>query len=528
MTSAGYSRTGLAVRAAAGVNEPAIRKWQLSGLATHYCLLAAYTAVYLAVVLPTASARLLWNDELFSLVVSNRSFHEIWRLLVSAADQLPPAFYVITHAALTLSGPLEMRMRVPEIFGFWLMGVCLFEFAAYRTSLLHGAIAALLPCLTAAFQYAFEARPYGLVAGFAALALLFWQRANEEAQRKFALAGFSLALMAAASVHYYAIFLLCPFGAGEAVRWRRGGRFRASMWLAIGSGILPVAIAAPLLRTAGQVAHAFWARAEWVSIPVAYGDLLGDSFLAAILLAGAALFFWQLFRRAPHTGSVDGSWAPPLPEIVAVAVFAFMPIIVVPIAKMTTHAFTSRYVIATLPGICILLAWALYAVTARRPVLTTLLTLAMFASVAIHGGRLDRGLGAERKESDSLSRYLGIAQPGSIPLVIGNPHLFFELSHYASPQLAKRIVYLADTKLAIRHTGADTPDAGMIALGPVVGARVPPFEQFLKSTPQFLVFGNPGGWDWVVSELVTRKCAMEVVGRYGDEFLFLVRPGPQA
>jgi hypothetical protein len=489
--------------------------------------LAAYTAIYFPVVIAVASKKLLWNDELFSVVMSSRPFADTWRLLAAGADQMPPAFYAVTHWALSLFSPLELAVRAPEILGFWLLGLCLFELTARRTSLFHGAIAALLPCAAQCFTYAFEARAYGMVLGFTALALLLWQRANEEGPRRWALVAFAMALMAATAVHYYAVFVLFPFAAAEAWHWWRERRFRPAVWLAIGSGVLPILLALPLLRVAGQVAHAFWARAQWHSIDAAYHELLGNGFMVG-LTAAAAVGFLALLLSRPHSGREFDLWRPPVHELIPVALLAALPIIVVAAAKATIGAFTPRYAIAFLPGFCVLIVWAFYLFTAHRPRLTAVVAAALLVTLGVRGARIYRHAVTERRQVLALANDLAQSQPQSLPLVVSDPHQFFELWHYAPPRLASRMLYVADLPTAVHRTGTDTVDSGMLALGPVSGARVARLDPFLKSTSQFLLYGYPADWEWLVPELVARQTPLRIVQAYQDKFLFLAGPGEPA
>src|SRR5581483_1633320 len=88
----------------------------------HGAFLAAYTLIYFLVTVPIAAHRLLWADELFTLFLSRgRGFGQLWQVLSTGADAMPPTFHVITHAALNLPGRLEIIVRAPEILGFWVM-----------------------------------------------------------------------------------------------------------------------------------------------------------------------------------------------------------------------------------------------------------------------------------------------------------------------------------------------------------------------------------------------------------------------
>src|SRR5262245_65490298 len=135
----------------------------------------------------------MWNDELFTFYTSRLpKVSDIWGALLTGADQIPPLFHLITRAAFALFGVNSLSVRLPEVLGFWVMSLCLFRFVSKRSSALYGFAAMLVPLITVAYDYAYEARPYGLVLGFCGLALLCWQSAAEGHYRKLPLIGLAV------------------------------------------------------------------------------------------------------------------------------------------------------------------------------------------------------------------------------------------------------------------------------------------------------------------------------------------------
>src|ERR1700733_206895 len=151
--------------------------------------LILFGVFYLGLVLP-ASFRPFWYDELFTYNVATLpGFRAMWDALRHGADLNPPFFYVVTHAAVSVFGPTEFGLRTPAIAGFLVMCCCLYAFVAHRAGACYGFIAMLLPVVTGALRWAFEARAYGLMLGFCGLALISWQRAAEASHRSVPLAG---------------------------------------------------------------------------------------------------------------------------------------------------------------------------------------------------------------------------------------------------------------------------------------------------------------------------------------------------
>ena len=103
-------------------------------------------------------------------------------------------------------------IRLPEIIGFWIFCLCLFEFVSKRAGTLAGSASMLLPMLTGAYFYAYDARPHGIVLA----SLRISTRLLAKGSRHLAtlpkwLAGFAASLLLAFMLHCYALILVVPF-----------------------------------------------------------------------------------------------------------------------------------------------------------------------------------------------------------------------------------------------------------------------------------------------------------------------------
>src|SRR5262249_41637938 len=151
-------------------------------------------------------------------------------------DQTPPLPFLITRAALALFGANDVAIRLPEVIGFWVMGICLFLFVSRRAPAVYGFLAMLFPLVTGAYQYAYEARSYGLVLGFSGLALICWQSAAGKSRRLLPLIVLALSLAAALSCHYYSAFVFLALAFGETVRSISRRRLDFPIWCALAIG----------------------------------------------------------------------------------------------------------------------------------------------------------------------------------------------------------------------------------------------------------------------------------------------------
>jgi uncharacterized membrane protein len=178
----------------------------------------------------TAAVSLLWShhklmsqDEMYEFQTDSvRSVGELVHVQATSPISLDPLLYhVLSHGAMQVFGVGAFAQRAPALAGFLLMQVCLFFFVRNLAGERAGTVAAAFPVLTATLFYSVEGRPYGLMLGLYALALLCWQvaeRQGPETRRGWALVGLAAAIAGTINAHYFGILLLVPVCAAE--KWR--------------------------------------------------------------------------------------------------------------------------------------------------------------------------------------------------------------------------------------------------------------------------------------------------------------------
>jgi hypothetical protein len=489
-------------------------------------LFCCVSIIYFAIAGLLGFEKQLWNDELFTFYISQRpTFGDVWGVLLTGAEQLPPLFFVITRGFIAIFGRSALSFRLPEILGFWVMSAGLFCFVRRRSSAPFALIAMILPMLTSTFYYAYEARPYGLVLGFSALALLCWQSAAEGRMRTLSLVGMSLSLAAALSCHYYAILCFAPFALGEGVRTVVRRRLDFWIWIALLGGFLPLALFLPLIKAARGYSSTFWAKPHWTTPLAFYQGLLGPLALLMLLAITIILALYSGSRFSEGTARTDKPFTLPIHEAAAAFGFVLVPIIGVVLAKSVTGAFTDRYVISAAMGLSILLACSL-SVIGRGSGRAGLLIAAMLVTFfAIESMRTYRHLATRAQERATLYGFLRSYAAGGIPLVIAGPHLFFELSHDARQHQEKtNFIFLADTALAIRYTNTDDVERGLLNLRYLAPLDVRDFHRFCASNGEFLLYSDAEPFSWVARELFKEQRKLIVMAQNGGGLLFRVLP----
>lgn len=485
--------------------------------------LIGFSLIYLMSTLVLASRKLLWNDELFTFYISRLpSVPAIWSALMTGADQISPFFYLITRGSFFLLGVNHVSVRLPEIVGVWIMILCLFRFVSKRSSALDGFVAMLFPLVTTAYDYAYEARPYGLVLGFCGLALVCWQSAADGYNRKISLIGLAMSCAAALSSHYYGVLIFFPLLVGEVVRSISARRLDFPIWVAFGFALLPLFVFMPLIEQARTYSVNFWAQPHWGSIPEFYYFLLIPALapIVAVLMLAAGYSMTSSSGVAKYHQGLPPKLL--LHEVAAAFGFIAIPFVAVALALLVTGAFTYRYALPAVIGFSILLPFATARLLDGRAVSAVALMIALSGGFMMLNARSFQAATSVSLDQSKAYSFLGSNGEANLPIVISDAHTFMMLTYYAPRDIGSRLVYLVDPESALRHLGHTTVDRGLLDLKSVVGLNIEKYQDYIASRERFLVYGPIRHPNWLLFELTAPDRLVELKGRNGDSLLFLV------
>ena len=494
-------------------------------------LLAACSVLYAVVIAMIAVRKELENDELFTLYIAQLpSMSDVWAALMGGGEQLPPFFYVLTRASLSAFGDTSFAVRLPAIVGLWVMCLCLFIFVSRRSSVLHAVVAIFLALSTNAYNYAFEARPYGIVLGLCGVALVCWQSLAEGTRwRLVALFGLAASLGAAFACHYYAVLALIPFACGEAARTISRRRVDVPVWAALAASLVPLLLFLPLINAARGYSAAFWSQPSWGDIPGFYAFLLlSGAMPLGIALSLVGLYFAVLPEsnrasdRARVATRASGLHSQ---EIAAVMGFLAVPFVAVAIGMFVTHAYTNRYSLPATFGLVILMAFGLHRALRGHDALTLLLALCLVAGFA-RRGRMTLEASAQYVQTREGAISMLLKEPADMPVVCSDPRLFIILSYYAPPELRSRLVYLADPAQSLYYLGHNSVDRGTLdLLKPWFRLNVQPYRPYLDSHGQFLLVGDPQNFlNWTLRDFVESRAQVDLIGLHQEILVFRVSP----
>ncbi len=502
-------------------------------LRTELFVLIAFSLIYFTDVAIRASEKFFWYDELFTVAFSRLpTFASLWAALNSGIDFNPPPFYLLTRACNQLFGEGHISTRLPEILGFWIFSLCLYRFVSRRAGIFAGVVAMLLPMLTGAYFYAYEARPHGLVLGFCGLAVVSWQVAAEQVHpRNSMLAAFSLVLFCAFMMHCFAIVLLAPFALAELFRTFQSRRINWSIWLAL---LLPFCAAClvyvPLLRSYKKLADATTfskvAVAGWTQVGHFYAFLLTPCILvivAALLAFAATLYFPESRQDRPEPQSTVASQ-----DFVLALALTLLPCFGVALGKVVHGPFFHRYFMGALAGICIAICMGA-GLRARHVWLSPVLALILASAVLLNLAKLisERAQGKGEWLVEPSSKIALSTTPGqpmamhslllsghaSLPIAVVNPLEFFYLVQHA-PTLKSHLYFVTPTASEFTYAAFTR---FLQCCTPKFNTPVT-YDEFARAHANYLVYGDPGNFDQIAL-LGQRGSHMDSLEVSGGHFL---------
>lgn len=470
-------------------------------------LLVVMTVLYAARTAMWDAWRPLWYDEIFTEQISRLgSGSAIWNALAGGLDTNPPLSYLLTAAAHRIAGPGTLATRLPESAGFWLMCVCLFAFVRHRTSTLFGLAALLFPFATRAAVYSYEARPYGLLLGFTALAVLCWQRADEGRYRRLAVVGIFVGMALALSASYLAILGLLPLIAGQLCRDLRC-RVDFAVWGALVLSPLPLIAYRPLVAGTYSLAAGFWAHPSFAAFVRCYTETFGIAAWALLIIPIAA----ARLRKLVH------------PELAMAASFLLLPFALLVMSRFT-HAFFSRYVLVMVVGAAI--AIVLFCSRAfHGSAVAGLLLCVLFAGFfSVQEISATRDLRHRKQALDSV--LIAKTRFVPLPLVIDSSHFFADVYANGPRDVAAQVRYLASPADALYYLGTDTDDLILKRLNRYFPMPVENGPVFLESNRQFWLYVPKDVPSWVLRKLTGSGANIEFAGSAGaGDTLFFVTQG---
>jgi hypothetical protein len=469
-----------------------------------------------------AAHKHLWYDELFTVAVAQQGTPaRIWSALEACLDGQPPPFYLAEGAAAKLIPYEPTAYRMLPTIGYVVLSVCLFVFVRRRAGNAAGLVAAIIPPLSMVRLYPLEARPYGIILGCLAVALVCWQRANRWPGQ----VGLAISLALAACAHYYAPLAFVPFGLAEVASSVIRRRIRWGVWAAFVVGILPALAFAPLLLKFKQYyGSSFWSKPGFGQIG-AYDALLNLPTGIGLGVAVVLTFTIAAIVRRALAGDVQVLQHAPLEELLISLGFIALPLIGLAITMTVGGGLTERYILATVIGVAAGAA-LLLARQGRSVVLLALLFLVCAfawrearASVAMikhpPGPAVPAGQAMVREVLEN-------APDRTLPMVISSGLTYLAIAHYSAPNYADRVFNLVDEKKAVEYVHTASLEQSLVLLRRYQPLHIVPFEEFAAAHPKFYLYSDGETFDWWPMRLSDDGYSFQTVKMNGPRVVYLV------
>ena len=467
------------------------------------------------------TGKIYWYDELLTeLVVAQGSLSKMMAALRAPLDGQPPLFYLIERLASKLAGNEEIALRSPSAMAMAFTTVCVYVFLRRTGDRLVALLGAMFLMTTVVFSaYAAEARPYGLLVGCIAFALVCYQRVPSLKWNL--LLGASLAL--AQSFYYMAVLSFVPFAFAELYENLQVKRMRWGVWAAFAAGALPLAFSWKLLALnkayygANHVALGF----NFAKAVHSYGDLLDADGaigigMATLAAAGLAMVWTSLARE-----SDDEAAQRQKNELVLIAGFLGLPIIAYVFAQAAHAPMAPRYFLPSVLGVLLSFAVAAARMPQRAKLFFAVYVLATVGFTELH---FWRSIAGEKRElsqrGPATAKILESAGYSQLPVVVPNGDVLWVV-RYAFPDSPQRFVHLTKDQ----DGPGDTRDKGLALAQKYVPIQVSKAGRFISENPQFIIYTEGDSYpnQWVNLRMLQERWSVELLAADGLRAVYLAR-----
>jgi hypothetical protein len=495
-----------------------------------YGLGAVLFIIYLIWAVQAASHRGLWYDELYTLAIARQDSANMWRAETAGFEFNPPMVYLISSMALHLPFAEEISLRIAPIIGFVLFAFSLVVFVGRRLGFPYGLVAGSIVLTGTYTEFALQARPYGILVGFAGLALVGWQAAADEEPRwRWAgLMGLAIGLTGALLSHVFAILLYFPFGTAEIWRWRERRKPDWGVGLALLLSSATASFYPPLLHASRRLTLA----GPLYSLSVlrifqSYGLLL----MTTIEFVPMLLILWLMASKT--RGAAEISWEQvrsriPKREVVLAIALALLPVCGYVVGYLVRAPFFSRYALTFIGGFAMLFAYATYGwcrgksdaawMFAGTVGICMIFPTTQTCFSSQHPPRPGQVAG------DLLQR-----AGGDDSIVVSSGITFLELSRYLPPPVARRLVFVAEPELALKRVLSDGVDRPLAISVPWTqpSGKVVGYAEFVSSHKVFWWYGDgQDPLEWTLAQWKDDGATIETVASEGRYRLNRIRlPG---
>lgn len=465
--------------------------------------LAALLLIFILSDLGNSLATPMGHDELFTFYIAQaKSLHELFTQ-ISVIDLNPPLSYLLTRASFHFFGVGTLQCRLPEMAGFALALTGIFFFVRRRAGPSFGLLAAAFLFASRAGDLNILARPYGLMLGFTALALVAWQQSSESnATWSTVAANFLLgfAIVALFLSHVFGLMAWAAILCGEVAQIARQRRVHVARALALLLPLAAVVAYRPLIQNHGLSLF-----------PVAFqpgGEDIFNFYMQhidreLITLWLTALLVVLIAGRTWLRGSLR--FALTEPEWVAIIAFMVAPLALILHLMLAHGAFFDRYAVIACIGTAIFFAVFLaWWCSSRSSVAIIAAILALTISSRTVVAIVSIPQVFRHTEPTAVPSHLDALPDATLPLVDASGLTFVEMQRREPSALLDHTFYITGGPFAIQYAHATIFEGMQWERDNFhFASHVDSYTPFVLKHPHFYVFGTfDYPEDWLLRKLM--------------------------
>ena len=500
-----------------------------------YLYLAAMSVLCVLTNIGYSHAKAAWNDEVLQLHIARMpTAAQVWENIRGGSVQMdPPLLHMLDHFLLQTFGDSLLPVRMASIVGYVLMCVSISLLLWRHVPAIYAAAGFFMPYATVLRSRVPDVRPYGMMIGFSAFALLCWDTLNDpntsEKHRRRWRIGLLLSLAAMFSTHFYSILFLAGFGVAELVRLLRRKRPDWALYGTVALAFVPYLIWLPTLLAARRIymQHYFY--------PVNFKNFYDFYAFAMHSLPLAGLLLFLLFAGGLLPGLERRDFKdlsiPYRSLMLACGGFLLVPLAGYIVGLVATGIFVNYYHVIATFGLIVGLPLVLCQLAGGHRVVGLALLMAIFG----HGMFVTaRGISGFRRTDSSYPELAALRRliPEPKPeIVVASPLHFLAFQEFDRKDLENNLIYLYDPAKALAAVGTDTADLCHYYLKQVTSSvRIEAFDPWLAQHPHFYiaVMGDSiGVQEWQYDYLLRKaRSRMTWLGSAGSFQIYRVDQRP--
>jgi hypothetical protein len=201
-----------------------------------------------------------------------------------------------------------------------------------------------------------------------------------------------------------------------------------------------------------------------------------------------------------------------------------LPVLGLAVAYAVTKMITARYVISTVTGFSMLVAFLAFRASRASAVAGLAIVFAALCSSMfnwyVEWNSTPQGSNEVRTVFALLDR--APEDAADLPVVFESPLDLFEVCHYSDRVLTKRFVFLTDPESSLLYSGTRYTGHGLTSLQRYAPIRIDSFAGFRQAHRRFLVYETPFLGRYVLPKLRDEGAQLQLLGRQGNAALYLV------